>query len=109
MGSPSQKNTGLPHVGPTRCTTPLAGARMVELDRLHRQEPFLRERRDPQNVASRLNPQPAIDMLHGYIPPHRFLSYLSWVDIDALPDRANTVIVLPCGAIEQHGPHLPCS
>jgi len=48
-------------------------------------------------------------MLHGYIPPHRFLSYLSWVDIDALPDRANTVIVLPCGAIEQHGPHLPCS
>ena len=48
-------------------------------------------------------------MLHGYIPPHRFLPYLSWPQIDALPDRANTVIVLPCGAIEQHGPHLPCS
>ena len=48
-------------------------------------------------------------MLHGYIPPHRFLPYLSWTDIDTLPDRANTVIVLPCGAIEQHGPHLPCS
>ncbi|MDB5945986.1 MAG: creatinine amidohydrolase, partial [Ramlibacter sp.] len=27
----------------------------------------------------------------------------------ALPDRENTVIVLPVGAIEQHGPHLPCS
>ena len=48
-------------------------------------------------------------MLHGYIPPHRFLPYLSWTEIAALPDRENTVIVLPCGAIEQHGPHLPCS
>ncbi|WP_295379067.1 creatininase family protein [uncultured Pseudacidovorax sp.] len=48
-------------------------------------------------------------MLHGYIPPHRFLPYLSWTEIDQLPDRENTVIVLPCGAIEQHGPHLPCS
>jgi len=26
-----------------------------------------------------------------------------------LPDRENTVIVLPVGAIAQHGPHLPCS
>ncbi|MEO7548825.1 MAG: creatininase family protein [Ramlibacter sp.] len=48
-------------------------------------------------------------MIHGYIPPHRFLPYLSWTEIAALPDRANTVIVLPVGAIEQHGPHLPCS
>ncbi|MEY2683908.1 MAG: hypothetical protein RJA09_1052 [Pseudomonadota bacterium] len=48
-------------------------------------------------------------MLHGYTPPHRFLPYLSWPEVAALPDRANTVIVLPCGATEQHGPHLPCS
>jgi creatinine amidohydrolase len=48
-------------------------------------------------------------MLHGYIPPHRFLPYLSWTEIAALPDRENTVIVLPVGATEQHGPHLPCS
>jgi creatinine amidohydrolase len=48
-------------------------------------------------------------MMHGYIPAHRFLPYLSWTDIDALPDRANTVVVLPVGAIEQHGPHLPCA
>jgi creatinine amidohydrolase len=48
-------------------------------------------------------------MLHGYIPPHRFLPYLSWPEVVALPNRENTVIVLPCGAIEQHGPHLPCS
>ena len=27
--------------------------------------------------------------------PHRFLPYLSWTEIDALPDRENTVIVLP--------------
>ena len=48
-------------------------------------------------------------MIHGYIPPHRFLPYLSWTEISALPDRENTVVVLPVGAIEQHGPHLPCS
>jgi creatinine amidohydrolase len=48
-------------------------------------------------------------MLHGYTPPARFLPYLSWTDIAALPDRENTVIVLPTGATEQHGPHLPCS
>jgi creatinine amidohydrolase len=43
-------------------------------------------------------------MLHGYTLP-----YLSWTDIAALPDRANTVLVLPVGSIEQHGPHLPCA
>lgn len=48
-------------------------------------------------------------MLHGYTPPARFLPYLSWTDIAALPDRANTVLVLPVGSIEQHGPHLPCA
>jgi creatinine amidohydrolase len=48
-------------------------------------------------------------MIHGYTPPNRFLPYLSWTEIDALPDRENTVIVLPAGAIEQHGPHLPCA
>ncbi len=48
-------------------------------------------------------------MIHGYIPAHRFLPYLSWTEVTALPDRENTVIVLPVGAIEQHGPHLPCS
>lgn len=48
-------------------------------------------------------------MLHGYTPPHRFLPYLSWTEIAALPDKANTVIVLPVGAMEQHGPHLPCA
>ena len=48
-------------------------------------------------------------MLHGYIPPERFLPYLSWTDVDALEDKANTVIVLPVGAIEQHGPHMPCA
>ena len=48
-------------------------------------------------------------MIHGYCPPNRFLPYLSWTEVAALPDRANTVIVLPTGSIEQHGPHLPCA
>jgi creatinine amidohydrolase len=46
-------------------------------------------------------------MIHGYTPPARFLPYLTWTEIAALPDRENTVIVLPTGATEQHGPHLP--
>ena len=48
-------------------------------------------------------------MLHGYCPPERYLPYLSWTQIAALPDKANTVIVLPAGSTEQHGPHLPCA
>lgn len=45
--------------------------------------------------------------MHGYIPPERFLPYLSWQQVSALPDKANTLIIQPIGAIEQHGPHLP--
>ena len=48
-------------------------------------------------------------MLHGYNPPHRFLPYLSWTQIADMPDKENTIIVLPTGATEQHGPHLPCA
>jgi creatinine amidohydrolase len=33
-------------------------------------------------------------------------SDLSWPEVDAL-DRDRTVLLLPTGAIEQHGPHLP--
>ncbi len=45
--------------------------------------------------------------MHSYIPPERFFAYLTWTEIEAMPDRANTVIVQPVAAIEQHGPHLP--
>jgi creatinine amidohydrolase len=38
--------------------------------------------------------------------PTRFLPHLTWMDIAAL-DKAPGVVVLPIGAIEQHGPHLP--
>ncbi len=48
-------------------------------------------------------------MIHAYNPPARFLPYLSWTEIADLPDKANTVVVLPTGAMEQHGPHLPCA
>lgn len=46
-------------------------------------------------------------MMHGFIPPDRFFPYLTWTDIQAIPDKANVVIIQPVGAIEQHGPHLP--
>ena len=37
--------------------------------------------------------------------PSRFWQDLPWPEFRSLP--ANTVAVLPVGAIEQHGPHLP--
>jgi creatinine amidohydrolase len=46
-------------------------------------------------------------MMHGFIPPHRFFPYLTWTDIQSMPNKANVVLVQPVGAIEQHGPHLP--
>lgn len=46
-------------------------------------------------------------MMHGFIPPNRFFPYLTWNDVEAIPDKQNTVIIQPVGAIEQHGAHLP--
>ena len=45
--------------------------------------------------------------MHGWIPPDRYFAYLTWTDVRDLSDKANTVILQPVGAIEQHGPHLP--
>lgn len=45
--------------------------------------------------------------MHSFIPPDRFFPYLTWTDIQAMPDKENVVIIQPVGAIEQHGPHLP--
>jgi creatinine amidohydrolase len=45
--------------------------------------------------------------MHSYIPATRFFPYLTWTEIQAMPDQANVVIIQPIGAIEQHGPHLP--
>jgi creatinine amidohydrolase len=45
--------------------------------------------------------------MHSFIPPQRFFPYLTWTEIDQLPDKENVVILQPVGAIEQHGPHLP--
>jgi creatinine amidohydrolase len=46
-------------------------------------------------------------MMHGFIPPQRYFPYLTWQEIEQMPDKQNTVIIQPVGAIEQHGPHLP--
>ena len=46
-------------------------------------------------------------MMHTYIPPHRFFPYLTWTEIEAMPNKENVVILQPIGSIEQHGPHLP--
>jgi creatinine amidohydrolase len=45
--------------------------------------------------------------MHSFIPPERYFPYLSWTDIQDLPNKENIVIIQPVGAIEQHGPHLP--
>ncbi|MEN9265439.1 MAG: creatininase family protein, partial [Thermostichales cyanobacterium BF4_bins_65] len=44
-------------------------------------------------------------MLHGFVPPERFFPYLTWQEVSQLP--ADTVIIQPVAAIEQHGYHLP--
>jgi len=46
-------------------------------------------------------------MLNPAIPPDRYFPYLTWTDIEGLPNKAQTVIIQPLGSIEQHGPHLP--
>lgn len=46
-------------------------------------------------------------MIHNFIPSERFFPYLTWSEIEAMPDKENVVIIQPIGAIEQHGPHLP--
>jgi creatinine amidohydrolase len=45
--------------------------------------------------------------MHSYIPPERFFPYLTWTEIQEMPDKTNVVLIQPVGAIEQHGPHLP--
>ena len=46
-------------------------------------------------------------MMHGFIPPQHYFPYLTWKEIQQMPDKENAVIIQPVGAIEQHGPHLP--
>jgi creatinine amidohydrolase len=46
-------------------------------------------------------------MLHSFIPTDRYFPYLTWTEIQAMPDKENVVLIQPVGAIEQHGPHLP--
>ncbi|MFS8740991.1 creatininase family protein [Synechococcus sp. W70.1] len=45
--------------------------------------------------------------MHTFIPPHRFFPYLTWTEIQAMPNKENVVIIQPVASIEQHGPHLP--
>lgn len=40
-------------------------------------------------------------------PEAKTLAEYTWLDVDAAIDDGRTMIVLPIGATEQHGPHLP--
>jgi creatinine amidohydrolase len=44
--------------------------------------------------------------MRTWIPDSRKFAYLNWKQIEALP-KDKTLLVLPTGAIEQHGHHLP--
>lgn len=46
-------------------------------------------------------------MMHGFIPPQRYFPYLTWQEIEQMPNKEDVVIIQPIGAIEQHGHHLP--
>ncbi|MGA7802650.1 MAG: creatininase family protein [Gammaproteobacteria bacterium] len=45
--------------------------------------------------------------MHGFVPPHRYLPYLTAAQVAALPAREATVVIQPVAAVEQHGAHLP--
>lgn len=42
-------------------------------------------------------------------PPSLRLEELAWPEIDAAIAGGYRTVIVPCGAIEQHGPHLPLS
>lgn len=44
--------------------------------------------------------------MRTWIPDARFLPYLTWKQVEALP-KNEALLVLPTAAIEQHGHHLP--
>jgi len=44
--------------------------------------------------------------MRTWIPDERFLPYMTWKQVEALP-RDRALVVLPTAAIEQHGHHLP--
>lgn len=35
------------------------------------------------------------------------MSSLSWVEYQERIQDSKTIVLIPCGALEQHGPHLP--
>lgn len=37
----------------------------------------------------------------------RYLPGMSRAELDALPDKSSALVIIPTGAVEQHGPHLP--
>ncbi len=45
--------------------------------------------------------------MNQFIPPKRYFPYLTWQEIQDMPNKENTVIIQPVGSIEQHGLHLP--
>lgn len=44
---------------------------------------------------------------HGPIPESRFLPYRTAEEVRRLAEEGQAVVLLPVGATEQHGPHLP--
>ncbi len=44
--------------------------------------------------------------MRTWIPDERFLPYMTWKQVEALP-RERALVVVPTAAIEQHGHHLP--
>jgi creatinine amidohydrolase len=39
--------------------------------------------------------------------PSVFLERMRWPEVAEALERGTTTVVIPCGAVEQHGPHLP--
>jgi len=44
--------------------------------------------------------------MRTWIPDARFLPYMTWKQVEAIP-KSDAMVILPVAAIEQHGHHLP--
>ena len=44
--------------------------------------------------------------MRTWIPDSRFLPYMTWKQVEAIP-KDKAIIIVPTAAVEQHGHHLP--
>ncbi len=52
-------------------------------------------------------PPPPPELWPPVYRPHHYIAAFVREDLETLPDKERALVIIPTGAIEQHGPHLP--